>query len=104
MLMSAVLRFGGLEIDTAGMIVRQCGRETALTTVEFRILEMLARSPGRVFNREQILRAMGSETLESSPRAVDAFISKIRAKIEIDPRDPTYLQTVRGVGYRFVRC
>ncbi len=98
---SPVLRFGELEIDTAGMIVRQGGRETALTTAEFRILEMLGRSPGRVFNREQILRAMGSETLEASPRAADAFISKIRAKIETDPRDPAYLQTVRGIGYRF---
>ena len=98
----AILRFGNLEIDTAAMLLRIRGEEKTLTTVEFRILEMLARSPGQIFSRERILRTIGSDSFESSPRAVDAFISKIRAKIEADPRYPTYLLTVRGAGYRFV--
>ncbi len=97
----AILRFGDLEINTAAMLLRVRGVEKTLTTVEFRILETLARSPGRVFSRERILRAIGSDAFESSPRAVDAFISKIRAKIEDDPRSPAYLLTIRGAGYRF---
>jgi DNA-binding response OmpR family regulator len=97
-----ILRFGELEIDTAAMLLRIRGAEKTLTTVEFRILEMLTRSPGRIFSRERILRTLGSDSLESSPRAVDAFISKIRAKIEDDPHNPAYLLTVRGAGYRFV--
>jgi DNA-binding response OmpR family regulator len=98
----AILGFGELEIDTAAMLLRVRGVEKTLTTVEFRILEMLARSPGRIFSRERILRSVGSDSFESSPRAVDAFISKIRAKIEDDPHNPAYLLTVRGAGYRFV--
>ena len=97
----AILRFGDLEIDTAAMLLRVRGVEKTLTTVEFRILEMLARSPGRVFSRERILRTIGSDAFESSPRAVDTFISKIRARIEDDPRSPAYLLTIRGAGYRF---
>ena len=97
----AILRFGNLEIDTAAMLLRIRGEEKTLTTVEFRILEMLARSPGQIFSRERILRTIGSDSLESSPRAVDAFISKIRAKIEDDSHNPTFLLTVRGAGYRF---
>ena len=98
----AIVRIGDLEIDTAAMLLRVRGEEKTLTTVEFRILELLARSPGRIFSREGILRTIGSDSFESSPRAVDAFISKIRAKIENDPRNPIYLLTVRGAGYRFV--
>jgi DNA-binding response OmpR family regulator len=97
----AILSFGDLEIDTAAMLLRVRGVEKTLTTVEFRILEMLARSPGRVFSRERILRTIGSDAFESSPRAVDTFISKIRAKIEDDPHSPAYLLTIRGAGYRF---
>jgi DNA-binding response OmpR family regulator len=98
----ATLRFGDLEIDRAAMLLRVRGEEKVLTTVEFRILEMLARSPGRIFSRERILHTIGSDAFESSPRAVDAFISKIRAKIENDPHNPAYLLTIRGAGYRFV--
>jgi DNA-binding response OmpR family regulator len=100
---AALLRFGELEIDTAAMVLRVRGVDKSLTTVEFRILEMLARSPGRVFSRERILETVGSDALDANPRAVDAFISKIRAKIETYPRDPAYLLTVRGAGYRFVQ-
>jgi DNA-binding response OmpR family regulator len=98
---SPILRFGDLQIDTAAMLLHVCGVEVTLTAVEFRILELLARSPGRMFSRERILRTIGSDATECSPRAVDAFISKIRAKIEDDPRFPVYLLTVRGAGYRF---
>jgi len=97
----AILRSGDLEINTAAMLLRVRGAEKTLTTVEFRILEMLARSPGRVFSRERILSTVGSDSVDTSPRAVDAFISKIRAKIEDDPHHPAYLLTVRGAGYRF---
>lgn len=99
---TVVLTFGELEIDTAAMLLRVRGVEKTLTTVEFRIVEMLARSPGRVFSRERILRTLSGHSYEASPRAVDAFISKIRTKIEDDPRYPKYLLTVRGAGYRFV--
>jgi DNA-binding response OmpR family regulator len=97
----AILRIGDLEIHPEAMRLRVRGSEKLLTTSEFRLLEMMARSPGRVFSRERIMRAIGTNIQESSPRAIDAFISKIRAKIEDDPRFPTYLLTVRGAGYRF---
>ena len=96
-----VLRFGELEVDTEGMHVRVRGTEKALTTVEFRIIQMLAQAPGRVFSRDRIIRALRNDLEECHPRVVDSFVCRLRAKIEDDPRRPHYLQTVRGAGYRF---
>jgi len=96
-----VVQAGGLEIDLASMTVRVEGR-TVLTTVrEFRLLEYLARHRGRVFTRDQLLDAVWKEGSFVTPRSIDVFVRRLREKIEPDPRNPRYLKTLRGVGYRF---
>jgi DNA-binding response OmpR family regulator len=94
------LQFGDLEIDTAGMVVRRGGEPLVTTTTEFRILETLASSPGRVISRARLLELVWGNT-EVDPRSVDVYVCRLRGKIESNPDDPTILQTVRGVGYRF---
>jgi DNA-binding response OmpR family regulator len=91
---------GDLEIDAARFEVRVGGRPVALTAKEFGILEALAAEPGRVFTRAQIIdRAFGFDhyVLE---RTVDAHVMNLRRKIEDDPAEPRYVQTVYGRGYR----
>jgi two-component system alkaline phosphatase synthesis response regulator PhoP len=72
-----------------------------LTPTEFEILAALARQPGRVFTRAQLLDAVHGVAFESYERAIDAHIKNIRRKIEINPRQPRYILTVYGVGYKF---
>ena len=98
---SEVVRFGNVEIDISGMILRVDGVERKTTALEFRILEALVRSPGRVFSRERLLLLASGAEREVSSRSVDVYVSRIREKIEPDPGRPMYLQTVRGAGYRF---
>ena len=96
-----VIQVGQLEIDVSSMTVRVEGR-TVLTTVrEFRLLEYLARHRGRVFSREQLLAAVWKESSFVTPRSIDVFVRRLREKIEKDARHPSYLKTMRGVGYRF---
>jgi two-component system phosphate regulon response regulator PhoB len=96
-----LVQAGDLEIDLASMTVRVQGR-TVLTTVrEFRLLEYLARHRGRVFTRDQLLDAVWKEGSFVTPRSIDVFVRRLREKIELDPRHPRYLKTLRGVGYRF---
>jgi DNA-binding response OmpR family regulator len=71
-----------------------------LTATEFQLLTALARQPGRVFTRAQLLDAIHGVAFESYERAIDAHVKNIRRKIEPDPRSPRYLLTVYGVGYR----
>jgi two-component system phosphate regulon response regulator PhoB len=94
--------FGDVEIDPSAMTLRVRGVECKTTTLEFRILETLARSPGRVFSRDRLLTLASGADREVGPRAVDVYVSRIREKIEPDPSHPVYLKTVRGAGYRFV--
>jgi two-component system phosphate regulon response regulator PhoB len=95
-----VIQLGDLEIDASSMTVRIEGR-TVLTTVrEFRLLEYLATHRGRVFTRDQLLDAVWKETAFVTPRSVDVYIRRLREKIEVDPRHPRYLKTLRGIGYR----
>ncbi|MBE1488728.1 response regulator transcription factor [Plantactinospora soyae] len=96
----AVLRVGDLEVDPGRFEVRIDGRLITLTAKEFGILEVLAGEPGRAFTRAQIIdRAFGFDhyVLE---RTVDAHVMNLRRKIEIDPAEPRYVQTVFGRGYR----
>ncbi len=90
-----------VEIDTARMRVAVAGRERELTPTEFDILATLARRPGRVFTRAQLLDAVHGVSFASYERAIDAHVKNIRRKIEPDPRRPVYVLTVHGVGYRF---
>jgi len=72
-----------------------------LTPTEFQLLATLARAPGRIFTRAQLLDAVHGVAFESYERAIDAHVKNIRRKLELDPREPRYLLTVHGVGYRF---
>jgi two-component system alkaline phosphatase synthesis response regulator PhoP len=100
-----VVRVGEeVEIDAARREARFAGRPvTGLTSTEFDLLVFMARQPGRVFTRAQLLEAVRGVAVESYERAIDAHIKNIRRKIEVDPTAPRYLQTVFGVGYRFGR-
>jgi len=96
----SVVRVGDLEVDPDRFEVRVRGAAVALTAKEFAILELLAREPGRVFTRAQIIdRAFGFEQ-DISARTVDAHVVNLRRKIEQDPAEPRYVQTVYGRGYR----
>ena len=96
-----VLKVGDVEIDVPRMQVRVSGRAAELTSTEFQLLLAMARQPGRVFTRSQLLDAIHGEAFEAYERAIDAHVKNIRRKLEPDPRAPRYIQTVFGVGYRF---
>jgi len=96
-----VLRLGDLEIDASSMTVQAQGRVVLTTVREFRLLEYLATHRGRVFTRDQLLDAVWKETPFVTPRSIDVYVRRLREKIEIDPRHPKYLKTLRGIGYRF---
>jgi len=100
-LASDVIRAGDVTLDVPRMRVTAGGREVELTPTEFQLLAALAREPGRVFTRSQLLDAVHGVAFESYERAIDAHVKNIRRKLEPDPREPHYLQTVHGVGYRF---
>jgi DNA-binding response OmpR family regulator len=96
-----VVRAGDVEIDTAKMRVSVGGTLVDLTPTEFQLLATLAREPGRVFTRSQLLDAVHGVAIESYERAIDAHVKNIRRKIEPEPGSPRYVVTVHGVGYRF---
>ena len=89
-----------IQIDVPHMRTTIDGREIDLTRTEFQLLVTMAREPGRVFSRAQLLDAVNGVAVESYERAIDAHIKNIRRKIERNPREPEHLQTVFGVGYR----
>jgi DNA-binding response OmpR family regulator len=97
----APLVVGELRIDFPKRSVRVRGREAELTFVEFEIVSALARAPGRVFTRDMLLSRIWGDSAYRDPRTIDVHIRHLREKIERDPKDPEYLFTVRGVGYRF---
>ena len=97
----AVLHRGDLTIDQARLRVSRKGRPVELTATEFQLLATLARQPGRVFTRAQLLDAVRGTEIESYERAIDTHVKNIRRKLEADPHDPTYVLTVYGAGYRF---
>jgi DNA-binding response OmpR family regulator len=90
-----------LRIDFSKRSVRVRGSEAELTFVEFEILSALARAPGRVFTRDMLLARVWGDSAYRDPRTIDVHIRHLREKIERDAKDPEYLFTVRGVGYRF---
>jgi DNA-binding response OmpR family regulator len=90
-----------LEIDFDRRSVSIRGSQVNATFVEFEILSALACSPGRVFSRDQLLARVWGDSAYRDPRTVDVHIRHLREKLERDPKEPEYLFTVRGVGYRF---
>jgi DNA-binding response OmpR family regulator len=97
---SAILRAGGLEVDSGRFEVRVDGVAVNLTAKEFGIVELLAGEPGRVFTRGQIIDKTFGFEHDVSERTVDAHVVNLRRKIESDPAEPRYVQTVYGRGYR----
>jgi two-component system response regulator MtrA len=95
-----VLAVGDLEIDIAGHAVRRAGQEIALTPLEFDLLTALARRPGQVFTREQLLEQVWGYRHAADNRLVNVHVQRLRAKIERDPDHPEIVVTVRGVGYK----
>ncbi|MDH3729986.1 MAG: response regulator transcription factor [Acidimicrobiia bacterium] len=96
-----VLRAGEVTIDLPKMKVTVGSRDVDLTATEFELLATLARNPGRIYTRAQLLDGLYGVSVESYERSVDAHIKNIRRKIEPDPRKPRYVLTVYGVGYKF---
>jgi two-component system alkaline phosphatase synthesis response regulator PhoP len=96
-----LVRAGDVTLDVPRLSVRVKDRAVDLTPTEFQLLLTLARSPGRVFTRAQLLDAVHGVAFESYERAIDAHVKNIRRKLEADAREPRYLLTVHGVGYRF---
>jgi DNA-binding response OmpR family regulator len=97
----APLEVSELRIDFPKRAVRIRSDDAQLTYVEFEILSALARSPGRVFTRDMLLARIWGDSAYRDPRTIDVHIRHLREKLELDPKDPEYLFTVRGVGYRF---
>jgi two-component system alkaline phosphatase synthesis response regulator PhoP len=96
-----VIRVGEIELDVPRMRSTVAGRRVELTPTEFELLATMARQPGRVFTRSQLLDAVHGVAFESYERAIDAHVKNIRRKLEPEPHAPRYLLTVFGVGYRF---
>ncbi|MFF5184183.1 response regulator [Streptomyces sp. NPDC000345] len=92
---------GELAIDRAGLTVTVRGTPVALAPSELRLLLTLSASPGQVFSRQQLLEAVWEHSYHGDARLVDACVKRLRAKMGEPPREPRYIQTVRGFGYRF---
>jgi DNA-binding response OmpR family regulator len=97
----ALVRAGDLTLDASRLRTEVAGRPVELTATEFALLLTLARQPGRIFTRSQLLDAVHGVAFESYERAIDTHIKNIRRKLEPDPRRPSHVLTVYGIGYRF---
>jgi len=98
---SEILHVGEVTLDIPRMRTTVADRAVELTPTEFQLVATMAREPGRVFTRAQLLDAVHGVAFESYERAIDAHVKNIRHKLEPDPASPRYLLTVYGVGYRF---
>jgi DNA-binding response OmpR family regulator len=98
---SDLIRAGDVTLDVPRMRVEVGSRLVDLTPTEFELLATIARRPGRIFTRGQLLDALRGVAFESYERAIDTHVKNLRRKLEPDPRSPRYIITVYGVGYRF---
>jgi len=96
-----LIRAGDVMLDRPRMRAEVAGRRLDLTPAEFELLATLARQPGRVFTRAQLLDVVGGVDTDAFERAIDAHVKNLRRKLEPDPRNPRYVLTVYGIGYRF---
>ncbi len=96
-----IVRVADVELDVPRMRATIGQRSVELTPTEFQLLAALAREPGRIFTRGQLLDAVRGVAFESYERAIDAHVKNIRKKIEPDPHEPRYILSVYGVGYKF---
>jgi len=96
-----ILSVGDLEIDPERRTVKVAGRPVDLTPTEFDLLSLLARHPGRVFSRMELLERVQGYAYQGYERTIDAHVKNIRQKIEDDPKKPRYILTLYGLGYKF---
>lgn len=97
----ARVSFGDVEVDVAARTIRRAGALVEVTATEFDVLVCLISERGRALSRDEIFRRVWGPNHHGTPRTVDNFIQQLRAKLEVDPQEPVFIQTVRGVGYRF---
>jgi len=95
------IEFGDVSIDIEGRSVRRAGKPVEMTATEFDVLMCMVDLRGRALTREEIFKKVWGENHHGTPRTIDNFMQQLRAKLEVDPQDPRFFQTVRGVGYRF---
>jgi DNA-binding response OmpR family regulator len=96
------LAFGPILVDMERLLVLRDGQPVELTPIEFRLLRYLTSNPGRPFSREQLIEAIwGYDSEIGSDRTIDVHVRHLRQKLEIDPANPRWLVTVRGIGYKF---
>jgi DNA-binding response OmpR family regulator len=96
---ATMVRVGDVAIDTAARTATRAGHELALTTYEFTLLHALAERAGRVLTREQLVDLVRGSADEAFDRTIDVHVSRLRQKLNDDPRNPRILKTVRGIGY-----
>jgi DNA-binding response OmpR family regulator len=96
-----VYEFGECRLDTVSHRLSRRGEEVALTSKEFRLLEYFLQRPGRALTRDSIMNGVWGNSVIVTARSVDRCVTTLRHKIEPDPREPMYIQTIRDIGYRF---
>ena len=96
-----VYEFGDFSLDVPARQLRRSGRPVKLSPKEFRLLELFVKKPGRAFTRDEILNAVWGYDSFAGPRSIDRFVTTLRGKIEPDPHSPTFIHTVREIGYKF---
>jgi DNA-binding response OmpR family regulator len=96
-----VFRYGALAVDTESKRVFKGGAPLALTPNEYRILVLLISRPQKIFTRDEIIEITKSDDYDGFDRSIDAHVSNLRQKIEDDPKNPRFVKTVYGMGYRF---
>ena len=95
------IEYEGFYLNPANQKVMVRGGDIELTSAEFRLLKVLSENPGRVFTRERLMDLVQGRDFDGVDRSIDVHISRLRNKMELDPRNPRWIRTVWGTGYRF---
>ncbi|MBN2104512.1 response regulator transcription factor [bacterium] len=98
----SVIRFSGLEVDIEKQSVKLSDEKIHLTTMEFELLRLFMENPGKVFSRDQIMDVLRGMDCSVFDRSVDMLISRLRQKLNDDLKDPKWILTIRGTGYKFI--
>lgn len=97
---SYILKVGDLSLDTQTLVLKKKGEEVLLTPMEYKILALLMKKPGTIYTKVQIYESTSGEYFESDDNTIMVHISNLRNKIEDNPKNPRYIKTIRGVGYK----
>ena len=97
---SYILKVGDLSLDTQTLVLKKKGEEVLLTPMEYKSLALLMKKPGTIYTKVQIYESTSGEYFESDDNTIMVHISNLRDKIEDNPKNPRYIKTIRGVGYK----